>query len=269
MLFVISLSKAQSEVNTKIQVSVTFGESYANVLGLELSAKAKALAESELVALMQDQIRYFHFVPSNMLAPNRLRFHIDNPPVSNSMTMSNIHDYYLFVSLQRGNTVLAPKLDWLFRGADSNLNGADSEQSIAQLLINLVEVQHHKIVGQLLSQISFTNNAVFKKQGRVKGWVIKHSAKALCLYKRSKVRVTSIVPGGGFEDEFDAEVKKHPNDHLTTFTKTQDDVSSLEEAPEQAKVVAVHVISYERQCEQGPITEVSPTTVTFAQGDGQ
>ncbi len=269
MMYVIGLSKAQAEIKKNIQVSVTVGDSYANALGAEITAEAKSLSESELVSSLKDFVRYFHFVSSGTPATYHLQFHIANPVNNSVTTMQNIHDYYLFVSLKRENTPLSPELNWLFRDAASNLNGADSAQSIAQLLINLVEKQHHKIVGELLSQVSFTDNATFKNQGRVKGWIIQHSAIALCLYKRSKLRITSIVPEEGFEDEFSAEVKKHPNDHLTTFTKAQDDVSSLLDAPEKAKVVAVHVISYERQCEQPTISEVSPTSVSFAEGDAQ
>lgn len=265
MLFAIGLSTVQAEIQTNIQVSVTFGDSYANALGTQMAAEAKKSAESELVDSLQDQIRYFHFVSSQTNAIYRLHFHIDNPPTNNSSSMHNIHDYYLFVSLKRDNGLMEPKLDWLFRGAGSNLNGADSAQSIAQLLINIVEKQNNKIVGELLSQVSFTNNAIFNK----KGWLIQHSAKALCLFKRSQLRITSIVSEEQYEEEFFAEVKKHPNDHITTFTKTKDDVTSLEDAPEKAKVVAVHVISYERQCEQTPITETSPTVVSFTQGDAQ
>lgn len=236
-----------------------------------MAAEAKNLAESELVNSLQDQIRYFQFVPSETQTTYRLQFHIDNPPTSSSMTMNNIHDYYLFVSLRRNNTQMTPRLDWLFRDAGSNLNGADSALSIAQLLSNQVKQRHNNIVAELLSQVSFTNNATFNNQGRVKGWLIKHSAKALCLYKRSKLRITSIVPEGGYEDEFDAEVKKHPDDHFTTFTtaKDQANVSSLLDDPDKAKVLAVHVISYERQCEQPALTETSPTAVSFAQGDDQ
>lgn len=269
MLSVIGLSTVQAEIQTNIQVSVTFGDSYANALGTDMAAEAKRSAESELVDSLQDQIRYFHFVSSQTNATYRLQFHIDNPPTSNSSSMHNIHDYYLFVSLKRDNAPLTPKLDWLFRGAGSNLNGADSVQSIAQLLRRQVKERQNKIVGELLSQVSFTNDAIFKN----KGWLIQHSAKALCLFKRSKLRITSIVSEDEdeYEEEFDAEVKKHRDDHITTFTKVDkdNDVSSLEDAPEKAKVVAVHVISYERQCEQAPIIEVSPTVVSFAQGDAQ
>ena len=269
ILSVIGLPKVRAEVKTNIQVLVTFGDSYTNVLGTKMAAEAKSLAEFELVNSLQDQIRYFQFVPSEVPATYRLQFHIDNPPTTSSMAMNNIHDYYLFVSLMRDSSQLTPKLDWLFRDAGSNLNGADSALSIAQLLSNQVKQRHNNIVAELLSQVSFTNKATFNNQGRVKGWLIKHSAKALCLYKRSKLRITSIVPEGGYEDEFDAEVKKHPDDHFTTFTtaKDQANVSSLLDDPDKAKVLAVHVISYERQCEQPAITETSPTAVSFAQGD--
>jgi hypothetical protein len=271
ILSVIGLPKVKAEVKTNIQVLVTFGDSYADVLGTKMAAEAKSLAEFELVNSLQDQIRYFQFVPSETQATYRLKFHIDNPPTSSSIAMNNIHDYYLFVSLKQNNTQMVPTLDWLFRDAGSNLNGADSALSIAQLLSNQVKQRHNNIVAELLSQVSFTNNATFNNQGRVKGWLIKHSAKALCLYKRSKLRITSIVPEGGYEDEFDAEVKKHPDDHFTTFTtaKDQANVTSLLDDPDKAKVLAVHVISYERQCEQPALTETSPTAVSFVQGDDQ
>lgn len=267
ILSVVGLQKAQANNKTTIQISVTLSDSYANVLGSEMTNEAKRLAEIELVQTLQDLIRYFNFVPSTTPAQHQLLFRIAPPTASGAQPMHNIQDYYIYLSLNKKNIPLAKELKWLFRDAASSLSGADTPMSITQSLSQDVREKHNNIIGELLSHVSFTASATFKNTGSVKGWFIQHSAKALCLYKRSKLRITSMVPDEGFEDEFSAEVKKHRDDHITTFTKAESDVSSLLTAPEQAKVLAVHVVSYERLCEQSDaLSEVSPASVNFTQG---
>ena len=269
MLSATGFLKVQAQEKSLIRVEVSIGKGFANTLGSEATAAAIQLAESQLVVALQDKIRYFHFVTSQHQAPHRLHFRIARPSIVSNSALQNIHDYYVYLTLDTHGSLAGRQINWLFRGAASNMHGADTPVSIAQLLSSKVtELKHHVIVQKLLSRVSFTTNARLKTSGTSKGWIIHHSAKALCMSHRSMLEVHSLVPGEEYEEEYNAVVKKlaHNNDIILSITK--DDISSLMSDPEAARVVAVHVLSYERKCEgRGDISETSPGGVSFGAGE--
>ncbi|MFC3122324.1 hypothetical protein [Agaribacter flavus] len=265
MMFVLLFTKAKADTKTQIAVNVEIGASYTSVLGEVASMEAKTLAESELVIVLKDLIRYFDFVTSKENTSYTLEFKIDTPSSSNQGGIHSLHDYYVFLRLKHAQNQRGQTIHWLFRDAAASLHNADSPQTItASLSTHVEQVQHKRIVQELLKHVSFTDQARFNGS---KGWIISHSAKALCMNKKSLVEIHSIVPGQGFEDEFYAEVKRHRDDHITTFILAKDDVSSLSTQPDQAKVLGVHVLKYERQCEhQNTLSETSPSNVSFELG---
>ncbi|MDF2176898.1 hypothetical protein P2G88_01355 [Aliiglaciecola sp. CAU 1673] len=249
---------------TLIGVEVSLGEHFASLLGEADSQAAVTLAEHQLSEVLNDRIRYFDFTDENDNSGYRLQFVIDNPAASGQGI--NIHDYYVFLNLQEQGQPLEPRLTWLFRDAASSLADAESPQSIADSLSWQVRNDKHRlIVSQLLPVVSFTREASLQPLGSKGGWLILHSAKDLCLRPQSKVIVRSEVPGFGFIDDYNAEVKEHENDDKVTFTLATEDVSLLLQDPAHAVVVGVRVLEYRRRCEsEQAIAQSSPSSVSFS-----
>ncbi|MCP4768941.1 MAG: hypothetical protein GY875_22105 [Gammaproteobacteria bacterium] len=144
MLCAATCTPAQAEDRKKIGVEVAFGATYANVLGNAAALEAKNLAESGLVIALSDVIKYFDFVPGGETANHKLSFKIAHPPAETPGLFENIHDYYVFLSLQSNSQKKGETLHWLFRDAASNLNGVDSAQSIAVSLNKHVKETRHE-----------------------------------------------------------------------------------------------------------------------------
>ena len=269
LLYVLGLTQAQANPERQIRVELELGDSYAVALGEEFSAKAKQLTEAALVEALEEKVKYFSFVPSSEPALHTLTFRIDHPTPDLRRSGISLFDYYVFLDFKKNNSNIQHTLRWLFRDAASNLNGVDTPETIAENLSNDIRSQHdHSIIKDMLSKVSFTEKAHFKFQG-AKGWIIEHSRQSLCMAPDSKVVIESIVPPEGFEEKYGAEVKRRQSgDDISTFTKATDDVAELMASPENARVVAVYVITYEAECEN-TLMESSPEMVSFGKGDGQ
>lgn len=270
LLCVLGCTKAQADPERQIRVELELGRSYGAALGREASAGAKQIAEAALVKVLGDNVKYFSFVPSSEHASHTLTFLIDHPTPDQRSTGVSLFDYYVFLEFKKNNSnVSSHKIRWLFRDAASNLNGVDSPETIAEDLSRAIKNQYnHTIIREMLSNVSFTEKARFKFQG-AKGWIIEHSRHSLCMAPDSEVIVESIVPQEGFEESYSAEVKRRQSgDDVSTFTKATENVDALMTDPENARVVAVYVRSYEAECET-ILVESSPEMVTFGEGGGQ
>lgn len=271
LLCVLGSTQAQAEPEKRIRVELELGDLYAIALGNEESAKAKQLAEAALVETLGLKVKYFTFVPSSEQGNHTLSFQIDNPTQGQVGSESGISlfDYYVFLKFKENNNDVEQSIFWLFRDAASSLNGADTPETIAEKLSNDIRNQYHdRIIKDMLSRVSFTEKAHFKSD-RTKGWIIEHSRHALCMAQDSEVKIRSIVPHEGFEESYEAEVKRRQSgDEASTFAKAIKDVDELLADPQNARVVAVYVIDYEAQCE-APLLESTPEMVSFSEGGVQ
>ncbi len=272
LLCVLYLTQVRAEPEKRIRVELQLGELYAIALGNDDSAKAKQLAEAALVETLGEKVKYFTFVPSSEQGNHTLTFRIDNPSQGQGDFESGIslYDYYVFLEFKENNSDIKHSIFWLFRDAASSLNGADTPETIAEKLSNDIRTQqyHEKIIRNMLSRVSFTEKAHFTFD-EAKGWIIEHSRHSLCMAQDSEVMVRSIVPQGGFEESYEAEVKRRQSgDEASTFAKAVKDVEELMTNPQNVQVVAVYVINYEAQCE-APLLESSPEMVSFSEGGVQ
>ncbi|OZG75171.1 hypothetical protein BTA51_01945 [Hahella sp. CCB-MM4] len=271
LLYVIGSTQALGDPEKQVRIELILGESYMIALGNEASSTAKQLVEASLVSALSDKIRYFSFVPSTQPALHTLTFRIDHPTpgLVRSGDVASVLDYYVFLEFHKNNASTQGSMHWLFRDSASNLNGVDTPETIAEKLSNDIHSRYHSnIVRDMLSQVSFTEKAHFKPGTTAKnsGWIIDHSRQSLCMAPHNKVIVESIVPQEGFEEKFTAEVKRRTSgDEVSTFTKATEDVDELMSAPENARVIAVYVISYEAECEPS-LVETPPELVSFTEG---
>lgn len=269
MLCAAAYMPALAEDREKIGVEVAFGEAYADLLGTAAAAEAKTQAEESLVAALGDIIKYFDFVTTDEPATHSLNFRIAHPPSETSGQFENLHDYYVFLSLKSNGQKKGETLNWLFRDAADSLNGVDSASSIAATLNkHVIESQYEGIIRDLLNHLSFTSKAEFDSS--IKGWILEHPRNSLCMQSNSTLKVHSIVPVHLYEEEFEAIVRKRPStDGESTLSVASDDVSLLITNPGDAKVVAVRVLKYERECPAPQvITETAPLNVSFSDGGG-
>jgi hypothetical protein len=267
MLSAIGFTATQAETKKKVQVEVSFGSSYANALGESVTATAKQLSENELARSLGELIRYFDFVPSGIAADHRLIFRIDNPPDDSGGELFNILDSYVFLTLISEGSQRGERMHWVFQDAASNLSGVKSPELIASKLSKDVQqAQRDGIVKGLLNEVSFTENGTFHGEG----WTINHSRLKLCMDRESELKIFSSIPDKSWSDDFTAEVKSNESDDKTIFSITDDDVTQLLVRPADARVLAVHVVTYKRRCEGViGIAENDPDGVSFSSGGVQ
>lgn len=271
LLCVLYLTEVMAEPEQRIRVELELGEMYAIVLGSEDSEKAKKLAEEALVETLGMKIKYFTFVPSSKQGNHTLNFRIDfpHPGETGSESGISLHDYYVFLEFRENNTEASQRFFWVFRDAAASLNGADTPETIAEKLSSDIRTQYHdKIISNMLSRVSFTDRAHFTVD-EAEGWIIEHSRHTLCMAHDSEVKIRSVVPSGGYQESYQAEVKRRQSgDEATTFAKAVMDVDELLTDPQGVEVVAVYVINYEAQCE-APLLESSPDMVSFTEGGAE
>ena len=271
LLSALGLTAALAEPEKRIRIELELGDLYAIALGSEDSEKAKILVENALVETFGKKVKYFSFVPSSEQGNHTLTFRIDNPHHAQTGSASGIslHDYYVFLEFKENNNEVKQSIFWLFRDAAASLNGADTPETIAEKLSNDIRTQYHnKIIKNMLSRVSFTDRAHFTVE-QTEGWIIEHSRHSLCMAHDSEVKIRSVVPSGGYQESYQAEIKRRQSgDEATTFAKAVMDVGELLTDPQSVEVVAVYVINYEAQCE-APLMESSPDMVSFSEGGAE
>ena len=263
------MTKVQAEAEKKIKIELILGNTYQAALGQQNTQRAKQLVEEVLAHTLNEKIKYFTFVPSNEMGSHTLVFRLDHPSsVNNGLGQSaNLYDYYIFMDFNKDNSNVVKSLHWLYRDAASSLSGVDTPETIAEKISNDVRERQYENIIDMLSEVSFTSRAHFKPDG-YPGWIIDYSRNSLCMAPDSKLAIETIVPSAGFEDKFNAEVKRRiTGDDSSTYSKATEDVQPLMSDPDSARVIAIYVMKYEAECES-TLTESSPSMVTFSGGDG-